>query len=150
VKSLINRDEPNIPTYINIPLGHKYQPLEKANRIADCLEKQLPPHDFCDKNHKRRPETRVQAFLEAVDDTPVEKVRPYDIQKLMKTLKLEKARGLDGIPNECLRHLPRRPLVYLAYLFSYCLQLSHFPKYWKDAKFITLPKPGMDKKFPQN
>jgi hypothetical protein len=41
-----------------------------------------------------------------------------NIHKLTNTLKLRKACGLDGIPNECLRHLPRRPLVHLTHLFN--------------------------------
>jgi hypothetical protein len=40
-------------------------------------------------------------------------------------------------------HLPRRPLVNLTHLFNHCLQLSHFPKPWKEAKFIILPKPEL-------
>jgi hypothetical protein len=94
-------------------------------------------------------EARVQALLEAVDDTLLENVGPYDILKLINSLKLSKACGTDGIPNECLRHLPRRPLVHLTHLFNHCLRLSHFPKSWKDAKIITLPKPSKDLKFPQ-
>jgi hypothetical protein len=66
------------------------------------------------------------------------------------TLNIRKACGLDGIPNECLRLLPRRPLVHLTHLINHCLRLSHFPKPWKEAKIITLPKPGKDPKFPQN
>jgi hypothetical protein len=65
-------------------------------------------------------------------------------------LKLRKACGLNGIPNECLRHLPRRPLVHLTHLFNHCLVLSHFPKPWKEAKVIMLPKPSKDPRFPQN
>jgi hypothetical protein len=38
----------------------------------------------------------------------------------------------------------------LTHLFKYCLRLSHFPNPWKEAKIITLPKPGKDPKFPQN
>jgi hypothetical protein len=48
-------------------------------------------------------ETRVQALLASVDETPLVKVRPCDIHKLANSLKLRKACGLDGIPNECLR-----------------------------------------------
>jgi hypothetical protein len=33
---------------------------------------------------------------------------------------------------------------------NHCLRLSHFPNPWKEAKIITLPKPGKDPKFPQN
>jgi hypothetical protein len=86
----------------------------------------------------------------SVDDTPLEKVRPCDTQKLENSLKLRKAYGLDGIPNECLRHLPSRPLAHLTLLFNHCLRMSHFPKSWKEAKFITLLKATRDPKFPQN
>jgi hypothetical protein len=105
---------------------------------------------LCDENHERRVEARVQALLETVDDSPPEGVRPCYVQKIMKALKLKKACGIDGIPNECLRHLPRRPLVHLTNLFNHCIRLSHFPVSWKEAKAITLPKPGKDLKFPQN
>jgi hypothetical protein len=36
-----------------------------------------------------------------------------------KYLKLGKAYGFDGIPDECLQHLPRRPLVHLTHLFNH-------------------------------
>jgi hypothetical protein len=65
-------------------------------------------------------------------------------------LKLRKACGIDGIPNECLRHLPRRPLVHLTHLLNHCTRLPHLPNPWKEAKIITLPKPGKDPKLPQN
>jgi hypothetical protein len=38
----------------------------------------------------------------------------------------------------------------LTHLFNHCLRLSYFPKPWKEAKVITLPKPGKDPKLPQN
>jgi hypothetical protein len=63
---------------------------------------------------------------------------------------LKKACAIDGNPNECLRHLPRRPLVHLTHLINHCIQLSHFSTSWKEAKVVALPKPGKDPKFPQN
>jgi hypothetical protein len=65
-------------------------------------------------------------------------------------LNKKKACEIDGIPNECLRHLPRRALVHLTYLFNHCLRLAYFPQSWKEAKIITLPKTGKDPKFSQN
>jgi hypothetical protein len=109
--------------------------LEKANAIADCLEIQFTPHDQCDENHERQGEAKVQALLETVDKNPPQRIRPCDVQILIKSLKLGKACGIDGIPNECLRHLPRRPLVHLTHLLNHCLRLSHYPKPEKDPKF---------------
>jgi hypothetical protein len=75
-----------------------------------------------------------------------QKVRQCD-KEISKALKLRKACGLDGIPNQCLRHLPRRPLVHLTHLFNHSLWLSHSPKPWKEVKVIMLPKSGKDPKF---
>jgi hypothetical protein len=43
------------------------------------------------------------ALLASVDNTLLGELRPCDIHKLVNSLKLRKACGLDGIPNECLR-----------------------------------------------
>jgi hypothetical protein len=72
--------------------------------IADCLENQFTSHDLCDENSELEVGTTVQALLASVDGTPLGKVRPCDIHKLADLLKLRKACGLGGIPNECLRH----------------------------------------------
>jgi hypothetical protein len=62
----MKRDGPKAPTAIRGPLGYIFHPLEEADAIADCLEKQFTSHDLCDKNHKWHVETRVQALLETV------------------------------------------------------------------------------------
>jgi hypothetical protein len=88
------------------------------------------------------------AEFEAVDDSPPERVRHFDVQKLINSFNLKKGYGIYGIANECRRHLPRRPLLHLTHLFSHCLRLSHFSSSWKEAKVIILPKPGKNPKFP--
>jgi hypothetical protein len=108
---------PKAPTAVRGPLGITYHPNEKANVIADCLYIQFTSHELCDKNHEREVGTTIQARLASVDGTPLGKVRPCEIHKLANSLKLRKASGLDGIPNECLRRLPRRPLIHLTHLF---------------------------------
>jgi hypothetical protein len=149
-KSFSNRDGPRAPNAIHGLLGLKYHPVAIANAIADCLENRFTPHDLCEENPERRVEAGVQALLEAVESDPPERIRPCDLQKLLHSLKLKKACGIDDIPNECLRHLPRRPLVHLRHLINHCIWLSHFSTSWKEAKVVALPKPGKDPKFPQN
>jgi hypothetical protein len=90
VKSLIKGDGPKALTAIHGSLGHKYQQLEKATTIADCLENQFTPHDLCDENRNRRVEARVQAILEAGHDIPLKHVTLCDIKKLITLLKLER------------------------------------------------------------
>jgi hypothetical protein len=81
---------------------------------------------------------------------PLGKIRLCNIQKLVKTLKQRKACGLNGIPDERLSHLPRRPLVHLTHLLNHCLRLSDFPKPRKEAEVITLPKASKVRKLPKN
>jgi hypothetical protein len=129
-KSLTNRDRPRAPTAIHILLGLQYHPVDKTNAIADCLENQFTPQNLCEENHERQVEARVQALLEALDSDPPKRIRRCDLQKLLNFLRLKKAYGIDGIPNECLGHLPRRPLVHLAHLFNHCIRLTHFLTSW--------------------
>jgi hypothetical protein len=89
----------------------EYHPNEKAKTTANCVENQLTTHALCNENRERRPETRFQALLASVDFIPLEKVRPYDIQDLVKALKLRRSRKaclFDSIPNEFLGHLARK------------------------------------------
>jgi hypothetical protein len=132
------------------PLCINYHPVDKANAIADCLENRFTPHNLCEENNERQVEARFQALLEAVDSNCLESIRPCDLQKLLNSLQLKEACGIDDIPNECLRHLSRRPLVHLTHLLSHCIRLSHFPTSWKESKVVAIPKPGKETTFPQN
>jgi hypothetical protein len=89
-KPIANRDRPRAPTAIHGPPNTKFQPVDKANAIADCLEKQFTPHKLCNGNHERQVEARVQALLEAVVNDSPKKVRLCDLQKLINFLKLKK------------------------------------------------------------
>jgi hypothetical protein len=72
-------------------------------------------YDLREENYARR----AEVLFEAMDKSPPEKLRPHDVPILIKTLKLTKACGTDGVPNENLRHFPRGPHVYLTYLFNH-------------------------------
>jgi hypothetical protein len=114
------------------------------------LENQFTLHGLCDENHKGQVEATVRTLLDTIENNSPERIRPRELQKLANSLKIRKACGIDGIQNEYLRQLPRRPLVHLTHLINHCHRPSHFPTPWKDAKIITLPKPGKDSKFPHN
>jgi hypothetical protein len=50
---------------------------------------------------------RIKAPLLTVDIEIPGRIRLYDIQKLVDTLKLKEVCGIDGIPNECFRQFIR-------------------------------------------
>jgi hypothetical protein len=39
----------------------------------------------CDENHERRVEAKVQVLLETVDKNPPQRIKPYDVQKLINS-----------------------------------------------------------------
>jgi hypothetical protein len=119
---------------INISLDRK---------LNDCgfLENQFTSHDLCDENHEWWVEIRVEALLASVEVTPLGKVRPCEVHKLVNSLKLRKVCGLDDIPNECLRHLPRRPLVHLTHLFNHCFLAAQFSKILERSKIYNVTEP---------
>jgi hypothetical protein len=146
----MKRDGWKAPTAVHGPLGITHHPNGNANAI--CLENQFTSHDLCDENHEREVESRESNISSAYicSRHPRRKVRPCDIRvhRLINTLPLRSFCGFDGIPNEHLTHIPRRPLVYLTHLFDHWLRLFHFPKPWKEAKVITLPKPSKEWSIP--
>jgi hypothetical protein len=141
-KSLTKRGEPKTPTAIHGHLGPVFYPNEKAYVIANYLVNLFTSHKVCGTDHEQRVEARVQALLTTVDKNLPVQFRPCDVSKEIRSLKLGKACGIDGIPNECLRHLPKIYLVHVTYLFIQCLRLCHFPASWKETKIIALPKSG--------
>jgi hypothetical protein len=56
--------------------------------------------------------------LKTVGNNLPERGKPCGVRKLMKSLKLRKAYGNDGVPNECISNLTR-PLVHLTHLFNH-------------------------------
>jgi hypothetical protein len=149
-KYLTKRDRPKAQTANHGLPGLILLLLEKGNALADCMKNQFKPLDLCEETYERRVKVRVRAVSEAVNNNLPDKERPCHVQNLIKALKLRKTCAIDGIPNECLRHLPRKPLINLSHLFNHCFRLSQFPLPRKETKAITLPKSGKNPKLPQN
>jgi hypothetical protein len=98
-KSFTKRGEPKATTTIHGHLGPVFYPNEKANVIANYLENLFTPHKVCDTDHERRVEARIEALLSTVDENPPVKFRSCDVSKEIRSLKLGKTCGIDGIPN---------------------------------------------------
>jgi endonuclease/exonuclease/phosphatase family metal-dependent hydrolase len=75
---------------------------------------------------------------------------PREIKSVIKKLGRRKTPGLDKINNVVLKNLPRKVLVFITYLFNACLMNQYFPKKWKHATVVAIPKPGKDLSDPKN
>lgn len=75
---------------------------------------------------------------------------PQEIRTVIKRLGRRKAPGVDRINNIVLKNLPRKAIVFLTYLFNACIMKQYFPKKWKHASVIAIPKPGKDPSDPKS
>ena len=64
------------------------------------------------------------------------------IKNIIKDLPNNKVPRPDRITAITLKKLTIKPIVQLYYIYKACLQLAYFPKTWKMAKIIPIPKPG--------
>jgi hypothetical protein len=69
---------------------------------------------------------------------------PREIKNIIKKLKNGKAPGGDGVSNILFKNIPCRATIFLTYIYNSCLKLCYFPKEWKHAVVIPIPKPGKD------
>lgn len=75
---------------------------------------------------------------------------PRTIRDTAINLKSRKACGWDGIAPNLIKKAPRNVFVQLYYIFKACFQHAYFPKPWKTAKVIPIPKPGKNHKLPSS
>jgi hypothetical protein len=111
-KSLTKRDSPKTPIGIHGPSDLKFLPLEIPLPTAWKISSH---HVTCVRKTMNGEWKLMSRLSEALDNgrppSPHEIVKPCDVQNLINSLKLRQACVTDGIPNECLRHFPRRPFL---------------------------------------
>ncbi|GFX45033.1 RNA-directed DNA polymerase from mobile element jockey [Trichonephila clavipes] len=126
-------------------------PLEKAEVIADSLQKQFEPNTEAENDRfTARTQTKVKRFLDAPTCLDLEKTTPGEVQEYIKKLKINKSPGLDLITNRILKNLPLKFVLFIVMLFNLLMENCHFPKNWKTAVVVPILKPNSDDTQPQN
>ncbi|GFS63156.1 probable RNA-directed DNA polymerase from transposon X-element [Trichonephila clavipes] len=122
---------------------------EKADLFVDALgffQENRTPYD---DNHIDEVDRVVRRFLRR--NTPAAPpTSPNEICQIINKLDCKKAPGSDQVKNIALKSLPINAITHLTKIINKCLLMNHFPKPWKDATIIMLPKPKKDLKFPIN
>ncbi|GFT43336.1 RNA-directed DNA polymerase from mobile element jockey [Trichonephila clavipes] len=126
-------------------------PIEKAEVIADSLQKQFEPNtDVENPRFSAYIQRKVQRFLDSPTCMDLEKTSPSEIQGFIKNLKPNKSPGIDLITNRFLKNLPTKFIIFIALLFNMLLENCYFPKSWRMAVVIPILKPNSDDSNPQN
>lgn len=143
---LLRKTPPSQP--LKAPDGSKiFDNHLKTELFADAMETQF----------KNNPGSQIPEVTEAISSLnqlntqmPTDYVSPLDVWNTIKKLSPRKAPGHDQITNKALKHLPQSASTIIANIFTACLRLSYFPKSWKRAVIIMIPKPKKDHMIPNN
>lgn len=118
----------------------------KCEAFADMLESTFSVNeDLFNRTHVSHVKQSLTEDLPSVE-LPIPYVHPSEVQGEINRLKNKKSPGHDLIPNEVLKELPFRAILFLTALFNACLRWSYFPHDWKHAQVTMIPKPGKPKR----
>jgi hypothetical protein len=132
--------------------GLAYSNQEKANALADTLERTFTPHDDPSDIDKIEEVEEIVAGLELEQpiDEDIFRTTPAELNTILNRLKIKKAPGLDQVPNAALKEISKKTVRLMAHVFNAILLMGYFPKQFKESKIIVFQKPGKDPQFPQN
>ena len=105
----------------------------KCEAFADHLEKTFTPLTTMCKP------TAIQGPLAKEDQI---KITTKDVTNHINRLKTKKAAGMDNINGKAIKSLPLSGHTGIANLFNGVIRLNYFPRVWKHARIIMIPKPG--------
>ena len=143
---------------------HTENDKERADTFAALLEKVHNVHQgtiFYDefkvevkstiKEHEMLFKPLVSHVPEEDDDhETLAPITPGEIKAYLKKCKTSSAPGLDGIRYGALKQANDEVYEALAKICNACMATGYFPKLWKKAEGIMIPKPGKDGKMPEN
>ena len=84
---------------------------------------------------------QLESYLQTPASEPM-LTDPDEVQNAIRGLKVRKDPGPNGIPNRALKYLPMRAVLLLVHLFNLVLRIHHSPPVWKQARGISILKPG--------
>lgn len=80
-------------------------------------------------------------YWKAKGQIPVEKIYASEVNAAIKRKKCaDTAPGMDGIKTNALRRSTEQEQMMLAHCFTKCLEEENFPKEWKRALLVLIPK----------
>ena len=150
-KVIKNRRHVNLPN-LNpmVPGDRKHvSPLSKAEAIAGNFLNNHTNHLVgAHVTHTRMVNNSVKSLLNSPPRDPTECpiIDVNEVATTIRKLKNNKAGGLDGINTRLLKKLPPVAIHLITLVFTVCIRNAYFPKSWKIAKTIPIPKPGKDRK----
>ena len=106
--------------------------------------------DYYIHQHPEMFQPKFNITMEQDDNHPL--LDPITIDQINEILKKAKntAPGEDSISYQILRNLPLAAKEYLTKIYQTLKEVGYFPKQWKHAIGVMIPKPNKDRQLPSN
>ncbi|GBL81267.1 putative RNA-directed DNA polymerase from transposon BS [Araneus ventricosus] len=133
---------------LTTPTTIVYKNKEKAEAIADVLEKQFQTNDLSHPPTENIVRKRVKRFLRKKPEEEPEQCLPSEIIGYIDKLKIGKSPGFDNISNIIIKRMPIKSIIRLSEIINAMLKFQYFPNEWKTSIVVPLLKPGKHAKDP--
>lgn len=130
------------PLKNNDNTSYIYNDFEKANHIAEHLEKQFTLNDLSDPDTDTLVETTINNFKNTPFNSPTPNILPSEVKSVISKLPKRKSPGDDRINNTVVKHLPKKYIYYITAIINAILKFNYFPKAWKNSLIVPVLKPN--------
>jgi len=127
-----------VPTSLTL-LDGSVTTSEEENAKA-LLHKFFPDDSTAQDSDQQRNIRAQTSELEPPDYQTEPNFSKHEVDEVIKNLDDKKCRGLDGIDGDIVKRLHKSLPTFWISLFNKCLLLGCFPKEWKKARVIAIPK----------
>lgn len=119
---------------------------KKAELFASELKSQFS----CPPENANTNQIVAETIRKLLLPMEIQHIPPNEVWEIIKNLTRNKAPGPDRITNIALKHSSKRTILHLTKIFNSCLRLEYFPKPWKIANMVMIPKTGKNQLTPTN
>ncbi|CAL1267288.1 unnamed protein product [Larinioides sclopetarius] len=126
-------------------------PIEKAEVIADSLQRQFEPNTTnTNRILSQNITSEVRTFINKPHTNDLQPIRAREVEEFIQKLKPKKAPGIDLISNRMLKNIPLKFILYITLILNIMMEKSYFPNCWKTAVVVPIAKPNQNLELPQN
>ena len=125
---------------------------QKCDEFARYLNSvhQTPDNPLFDTEFKRQIDAEVSNEDNQLDSHSIKPIHLPQFKQLLSETKKHSAAGEDSISYDLMKQCSDNTKQVFCSVINECLLQNVFPRSWKEAKVVMLPKPGRDKNLAGN
>lgn len=110
---------------------------EKSNLFASHLADVFSPYP-------QLIDTELPQITDEPDTSKIATFRITEVKKIFSEINPKKAPGFDLITGKMVQELPAAGVKLFLHIINASIKMGYFPKKWKIAQIVMIPKPGKD------